>query len=615
MSDERVEIEIVLDDGSVQKGFAKIRKEGKKTGKSIKKSFTGGFKSLLRPLTSMRGQILGLGTALATAFAGRRILQAAKAQEDAVNSLNSALKIAGTFSEEASQSFQNLASALQAQTTIGDEAIIQGAALARTYVTTNEAAEELTKTALDFAEAADLSFTEAVRRLGRGVQGAKGDIANFAPEIRSLTLDQLKAGEATRLLGERFKGAAAAAAKTFSGALKQTENIFGDLLEQIGFLVTKSPLAIAVIKEIGVQFEQAAKFVEDFGKSGDFAKTLALDLIKIGFAINDFVIKPILVVKDVFLIVFRSIVLGVELIIAGLANVAKGWVKIAELVGVSTGKIGENIKMFGESSVQVVKDQFGSVKDAVTDSFTFDSAVAAEKYLERLRTFVETVRDPVKDAANNLVSAAVDPLKIVSFDDIVTKMQDSTTKMKASATSLATTLNATIGNGVSNAFVAFGQALATGENALASFGKVVLGVFGDILIQLGTQTLATGLGMSAVPILFGPQGPAAIAAGAGMLIAGGVLKGLSGGGGGGGGGASAPSGGGVASSAGAGELEGGAVATQVEDLERETPGTSVTVNVEGNVLDRRETGLELVDIINESFGSDGTVLASQGSVR
>ena len=39
MANERIEIEIVLDDGSVQKGFAKIEKQGTKAAKKIEKSF------------------------------------------------------------------------------------------------------------------------------------------------------------------------------------------------------------------------------------------------------------------------------------------------------------------------------------------------------------------------------------------------------------------------------------------------------------------------------------------------------------------------------------------------------------------------------------------------
>ena len=40
MADDRIEIEISLDDGSVQRGFAKIGAGAKKTGKDIELSFS-----------------------------------------------------------------------------------------------------------------------------------------------------------------------------------------------------------------------------------------------------------------------------------------------------------------------------------------------------------------------------------------------------------------------------------------------------------------------------------------------------------------------------------------------------------------------------------------------
>jgi hypothetical protein len=37
------------------------------------------------------------------------------------------------------------------------------------------------------------------------------------------------------------------------------------------------------------------------------------------------------------------------------------------------------------------------------------------------------------------------------------------------------------------------------------------------------------------------------------------------------------------------------------------------VNVQGNVLDRRQTGLEIAEVINEAFGSGGVTFATGAS--
>jgi len=241
-----------------------LKKTLKDTGKQVDKfakessSAMGSFKRAFEVAAGVVGGAAIIGafqklTSVASGLFNTFVVDgvaAANVQEDAINSLNTALIAAGEYSEEASQGIQDFASALQAQTIIGDEAIIQGVALAQTYVKTADEAKELTKTALDFAAAADLSFTEAIRRLGRGVQGSAGDLANFSPAIRKLTKEQLAAGEATRILADEFAGSAAAKAKTYSGAIAQMGNVFGDLQEEVGFAITQNPALQAVIQTV-----------------------------------------------------------------------------------------------------------------------------------------------------------------------------------------------------------------------------------------------------------------------------------------------------------------------------------------------------------------------------
>jgi hypothetical protein len=87
-----------------------------------------------------------------------------------------------------------------------------------------------------------------------------------------------------------------------------------------------------------------------------------------------------------------------------------------------------------------------------------------------------------------------------------------------------------------------------------------------------------------------------------MLVAGGALKALAGPGGASAGGG-AP-GGGVA-------VGGTPVGPESQDLatnvpeETQSAGTTVQVNVQGNVFDRRETGLYIAEVVRESFETEG----------
>jgi hypothetical protein len=164
--------------------------------------------------------------------------------------------------------------------------------------------------------------------------------------------------------------------------------------------------------------------------------------------------------------------------------------------------------------------------------------------------------------------------------------------------------------------------MAKGENGFAAFGKAMVGVLGDIAIQAGSTFIALGIAKAIASLGSDPSAYALIAAGAALSILGGALKAYAGSGGGGGGPASggAPSGastsgggGGVASSGGSGTAPADTQATSFNDSQRGEVGTKVEVNVQGNVFDRRETGLMIADTINEAFGSNGITFAGSNS--
>jgi hypothetical protein len=162
----------------------------------------------------------------------------------------------------------------------------------------------------------------------------------------------------------------------------------------------------------------------------------------------------------------------------------------------------------------------------------------------------------------------------------------------------------TLGRGIGNAFAAFGQALASGEDAAKAFLDSLIGVFADIAIQLGTSYILQGIAASVNPLTPGIGGPL-IAAGAALATFGGLLKGLSGG----------------KSSASTSAVSGGGIAAEPSngsDLAPTSPApqqpqTAVSVVVQGNVFDSQETGMRIVDLLNESFSTQGVVI-QQGAM-
>lgn len=175
---------------------------------------------------------------------------AANQQEDALNRLKNALITTGDFSKQAFNDFQNFASEIQRVTKFGDELVLSQLALAKSFGATNAQAKEIVTAATDLSAAFGISLDQAVRDVSATLNGSIGLLGKRIPELKNLTEEQLRSGEALTLLGEKFKGFAQREVGTFSGATAQLNNALGDLAEEFGFLVTQSPEVRLAIKGI-----------------------------------------------------------------------------------------------------------------------------------------------------------------------------------------------------------------------------------------------------------------------------------------------------------------------------------------------------------------------------
>jgi len=586
MADERVEIEIVLDDGKVQKGFLKVQKQAKKTGKVIDKNTSKRFGKSFDVLTK---RVAILGVAIAAAFGGRRILQAAQQQEDAVNSLNTALKTAGTFSAQASKDIQDFASSLQQTSIVGDETILQMIGLAQAFVTTADEAKELTKVALDFSVGAGIQFTEAVRRLGRGVQGASGDIANFAPEIRKLTKEQLAAGEATRILGERFSGAAESQIKTFSGVVSQLANNFGDLLENLGNLVTKSPAIISVLTVISDKIADIAASTTGLDKFNESVKAFVLTAVKIGQVIAAFVVVPIELVLNA---------------IDALANSIEVTIKSFG-VGISAA-FGGLISFFAPDS------EFATSINQFTEKFNADVEGLADKTVESFKkigdiSFAESFASLLGDLE----------FAVNKSDDLTNKIGDSfkglAKDVKKNVFDITGLIKNNLANGIAGGLANIGASLVQGGNAFGNFAKFALGFLGGFAIQLGTFIISSAIAIKSLKFTldsFGGFG-GAIAAGAALIVIGGALKAFSGGpaAGGAGAGEVAP----IVPAPGAspGDIVGEPVTTSPETLVDAAPRNEVNITIQG-AIDPRSTAEQIAQLLNDFGDTNGSIIFNTG---
>lgn len=649
MEDDSIEIELKLDDGSIEKTFTNLRTGATKAARSIQKGFgrtltrdiSKPFEVAKNSIFSLRTAATGLIAVLGGGLFLRSITQAAIEQEDAVNQLNTSLQTAGTFSQEASESFQDLASELQRQSRFGDEVILQQAALARNYTSTNEEAEALIKTSIDLAEATGTSLDSAVRNLGKTLSGLTGELGEAVPIIRGLTTEQLKAGEAITLLADRFGGAALGATRTFSGALSQLGNQFSDFLEKLGDLITQSPAVIAFFNALSTGLDSLRRNFSGAGAGVEgFIKGFIQGLLAVSSAtlqVIEFVIQIPRLIEQAFLraaIVARQFVTIVQSIFRPITNFIR---TLGNDLGLALGddttggvansikaidSLRESLKASEDSAVdaagtflklQNVIDDVGTafqenlikpVSESTQQSVIAPVTEAVDRDLEKLRESVFSLQldtiGAIQDTFFNASSVLADTPSV--FEDLSGKgvnalklLQAELQRTKDQTVALSMQIGQAVRNGIANTIAnAVGSvvdALRTGQDAFGAFAKAALATIGDLAIQLGQTLIAAGIGIEALKVL---GGTAAIAAGIALVAVGTLIKGAATGGapGGGGGGLIAPD---------------STDAPILGDDDFDDPGARVQVNIQGDVFDSDATGIRIADILKDSGFNNAVV--------
>jgi len=270
----KVELDLETKDASTK--LDKFTASAQKSGGAMKLAFLGAAGAVAAI------GIAGIAAAVKLTKAFISTADAASIQEDAVHKMNTALKLAGDYSKAASQDFQNFASELQQMTTVGDETTLEMLSLAKAMGASNEQAKEMVKAAVNLSAATGMALEGAVKNLGKTFAGMTGELGESVPALRSLSAEALKSGAAIKMINDRFGGAAAAQVQTYSGALQQTKNTFGDLQEVIGDNIIKNKVVIALIQQANKVFlawQDVVKSNSDIIKS--FVNTALLFGVKV----------------------------------------------------------------------------------------------------------------------------------------------------------------------------------------------------------------------------------------------------------------------------------------------------------------------------------------------
>lgn len=178
-------------------------------------------------------------------------IAAASEQEDAINRLNVALAASGNFSKQASDDLNEFASSLQSTTKFADDAVLNASALIATLTgLSGQALKDATTATADLATALGKDLDSSAQLVAKALEGNVTALKRYGIEVKAGANDTETLKNVLGALNNQFGGAAAGAVKTFSGSLTSLKNVYSDVLEVIGEVVTQNPVVVATFNAI-----------------------------------------------------------------------------------------------------------------------------------------------------------------------------------------------------------------------------------------------------------------------------------------------------------------------------------------------------------------------------
>ena len=603
--DNKIIIAVDLTTGNVEKTLKDTEKQAKKSGEKAGKNLEDGFK---RGFNGVRAAALSAVTAITTAFAGRALIRAAAVQEDAVNSLNSALISTGIFSDKTSQSLQNFASELQNATRFGDEVILQNAALIQSLGRLDEQGlKRATTAATNLATALRIDLSTASQLVGKAAQGQITAFSRYGIAIEKGRDATETFNNTLKAIESRFSGAASRDVLTFSGAWQQLTNVFGDLLEELGMFITKSPEITLLIKAIKDELLGATGSVKQFRESFSIINDILIPLTEIGNTITQNVIPPMELLYNIGKIVFSAINSAVATTIAIIGQLGGAVGSLLNKLGVFK-EMSQGLQDFADTSEATALEVNKSLTENIAGAFDFPISETLTNKNEELRVKLVEMNAIIAEQSNASKEAMTNSMNEIaasnenmssSFFDTFANMQLSfeltTEQMIANARQLGATIRDLALNGFGRSFQAIGAALASGQNANQAFVNSVkqtaseaASAFGDYYIKLGIARLAAG----------DPGGAATVAGGAALKVLAGALGASA---------ASSSSGGTVGVPIGGGQFAMGSLSDPQQTQQREER-SSINLTIQGDVLDSEESGMRISKLLSDAGAKTGVVL-------
>ena len=243
-NDGEIKIGTKIDESQLDKGLKSVQNKVNNTSKTMG-SLTAAFKSSGGAAASFTQKMSGVAASGGLVAAGitaaiavakgciealKEANEAYKVQEKAEKALAQAAKNNPYLDDESVAKLKAYAGELQEISNYGDEGSID---IMAQLAATGRSESEIMKimgAAADYAAAKHIDLASAAQTLNATYSGSAGLMGKQIDELKNLTEEQLKNGDAIDLISKKYKGFAAEA----KDSATQAKNAHGDFMEQVG---------------------------------------------------------------------------------------------------------------------------------------------------------------------------------------------------------------------------------------------------------------------------------------------------------------------------------------------------------------------------------------------
>jgi len=339
-------------------------------------------------------------------------------EETAINKLSQALKLTGSYSEDAVQSVKDFAANMQQNSKFADENVIAQVAYARSLGLTTKQSQELVTAAANMSATLGGSLETNVEKLGLTLSGTAGRLTRLIPELKSLTEEQLKNGVAADIINKKYGGASAAELNTYEGRVSKLHNTMNDLQESIGGAIVNSDLFKKSTEIISSLIVSATKYFNDHLETIKNISTV------LGIATVTFGVAAVAV--GVMTVASSTLAVSLWAAIAPLLPFIAGFSAVVGVIVLGIKYI-NNIGLAILSMAKTWVEALVPIEDIINRVFGTNIKVASDG-VDKLASKIKGLKEEIAKEDNTKVKAPSAPVQDIALARTLTKEEELTLK-------------------------------------------------------------------------------------------------------------------------------------------------------------------------------------------